>query len=182
MKRKVLFILLFLLCLLLPGLTSFSQEVRQKEAPQNRLLIGGGVGAQFGDITLVDVSPVVGYKVTERFVPGVGFSYLYYKIKNYYGGDDYETSIFGWSLFSRYYIFKDLFAHGEYQQLYYDRYNFLTMEEVRVSVPAYLIGGGYRMWLGGSFSSTILVLFNLNDVYDYPYSNPIIRVGFQVGL
>ena len=175
MKRnKIQFIVIVFMVLFTTSLIS-AQEIRQKEKPQNRVILGGGLGLQFGTVTVIDVSPIIGYKVTERFIPGIGFSYQYYKDTRWI--PDYETSIYGGSVFARYYLWQDLFAHAEYQILSYERY-----DGERVDVPGLLVGGGYRQWIGRNFAATIVVLFNLNETIDTPYQNPVFRIGFQAGL
>ena len=44
------------------------------------------------------------------------------------------------------------------------------------------VGAGYSQPLGGRAYLDLLILFNLNDTYNSPYSNPIFRVGFGFGL
>lgn len=150
------------------------------EQPQNRIVVGGGLGLQFGTITLIDVSPTIGYKVTEKFIPGIGINYQYYKDTRF--EPDYETNIFGGSVFARYYLWENLFAHAEYQKLSYEQLLWPSNEKQRVTVDSYLVGGGYRQWIGRNFAATIVVLFNLNETIDSPYSNPIFRIGFQTGF
>lgn len=176
-------VMLTFACLMFAGVSfgqHFERNTNTYQKPTNRLLIGTGFGLQFGTITLIDVSPTIAYKLTDRLIPGIGFTYQYYRI-NYNTIPDYETSIYGGSAFLRYYVFEDFFAHGEYQVLSYERYN-LNWELERVNFPAYLIGGGYRMMMSERFQSVIVVLFNLNETIDSPYQNPIIRFGVQLGL
>lgn len=177
---KVRFFIIIVAVFFMPLSCIHAQEFEQNdEVPQNRIIVGGGLGLQFGSVTLIDVSPIVGYKVSKRFVPGVGITYQYYKDTRF--GYNYETSIYGGSVFARYYIWQDLFAHAEYQVLSYEKLN-VNFEKERISVPGVLVGGGYRQWIGGSFAATIMVLFNLNETIDSPYENPIFRIGFQAGL
>ncbi|MCF8234323.1 MAG: hypothetical protein K9G67_05260 [Bacteroidales bacterium] len=167
------------ICMLLIG-SPLNAQTYGEEPRDNRFVYGGGFGLQFGTVTLIEVSPMIGYKVTERFVPGIGFSYTYYKDNRF--EPDYETNIFGGSIFARYYVLTDLFAQAEYQKLSYERMYWPLLEKERISVDSYLIGGGYRQWIGRSFAATIIVLYNLNESLDSPYSNPIFRIGFQAGF
>ncbi|MCK4407285.1 MAG: hypothetical protein KAV44_06390 [Bacteroidales bacterium] len=177
---RIIGIIILVFCLNF-GNSALAQQ--NKEPIQNRFIFGGGLGLQFGTITLIDISPMVGYKITERFIAGLGFTYQYYKnssgIPVY---PVYETNIYGGSVFARYYVFRDFFAHAEYQLLNYEPYYVNPVDKKRVTVPAYLIGGGYRQWLGPNVSVNILILFNLNETIDSPYRNPIFRVGIGVGI
>ena len=47
---------------------------------------------------------------------------------------------------------------------------------------SFLVGGGYRQQIGGNAAMNLMVLWNLNDTYDSPYTNPIIRIGFSAGF
>lgn len=52
----------------------------EKPSLRDRMYFGGNMGFSFGDIVFVDASPLVGYKLTDRFSSGVGFTYRYLKI------------------------------------------------------------------------------------------------------
>jgi hypothetical protein len=186
MKIKKLSLSMVVVLLIVFGMCLPQQGRSQEYKPESgKWLLGGGLGMQFGDVTLIEVSPTVAYRVTERFVPGISLTYQYYKYKipNY---EDYETNVYGSSLFMRYYLFQDFFAHAELMYLNYERseYDMNTGELLlkRVNYFAPLIGGGYRQWFSPSAAVTISVLFNMNETLDSPYQNPIIRVGFQIGL
>ena len=141
MKVRICIIVIIAAFLSTPMHGIYAQEFQQNdEVPQNRIIVGGGLGLQFGSVTLIDISPMIGYKVTKRFVPGIGITYQYYKDTRF--GYNYETSIYGGSVFARYYIWQDLFAHAEYQVLSYEKLN-VHFEKERISVPGVLVGGGY---------------------------------------
>ena len=59
-----------------------SKNQREKESFADKLVYGGSFGLQFGSLTLVDVSPVIGYRITEKLEAGLGFTYKYYKYKD----------------------------------------------------------------------------------------------------
>jgi len=160
----------------------------------DRVFFGGNLGLQFGDITLVDVSPMVGYRITDKVAAGISFSYIYYHYKIYnpysYLYEDMSSNIYGTSIFGRYYFVENLFAHAEYEYLIYsyDNYrpissggSYLKSTET-VDVPGFYLGGGYRQPVGGRTSFTITILYNVMESPYSPYSNPIIRAGVSVGL
>jgi len=153
----------------------------------DRIDFGGYLGAQFGTITVIDVSPLASYRITESFHAGVGFTYLYFKDSRY--SPDYSASSYGGSIFARYFIWRDLFAHLEYAPLYvtyYDYYDNGSGGYYRVKsatwVHDFMVGGGYRQWIGERAFMSLMVLFNVNESFYSPYRNPIIRIGFGVGL
>jgi hypothetical protein len=51
-----------------------------------------------------------------------------------------------------------------------------------VEVNSFFVGGGYRQPVSNRVAIDFLLLFNLNDSYNSPYSNPIFRLGVGVGL
>ena len=194
MKIKILFIILFNFL----SVFSFAQSEEDpavKDLQFNqRLVYGGGFGMQFGNVTLLDFSPSIGYRVSDQLTLGTGISYKYNYIKEYTldlnSGSwyDYSSNVYGGSIWGRYYILRNIFAHAEIEQLRIDyKYTSVsstipTLVKNGVDVTSVLVGGGYRQPLGGRVFFNILVLFNLNETDFTPYSNPIIRAGISVGM
>lgn len=154
----------------------------------DRLFFGGGLGLQFGTLTLIDISPVVGYRVTEKFETGIGLTYKYYKYKDYYYvGGDLKTNIFGGSLFARYHIFENIFAHVEYESLRYhydDNHgsgSILSSDQSTAVYNSIFVGGGYRQRISQGSYFFMMALWNLNDSAFSPYSNPVLRMGVILG-
>ena len=142
-----------------------------------RLSFGGYLGAQFGDITMVNISPIADLQVTNKFNVGLGVTYQFYK-DTYY---DYRFNAYGTNIYARFYIWRDLFAHAEYAPIYYDNlYNGFSFEGVWFH--DILLGGGYRQWIGDKAFLTFMFLWNVNEQFNSPYQNPIIRIGFGVGI
>jgi hypothetical protein len=139
-----------------------------------RVYFGGNLGLQFGNFTVIDISPIIGYKLTEKFSLGGGPSYIYLKDKNY----NYSTSIYGGNIFGRYFLYKDLFAHTEYEVQNGD----WAGTGRRFNLTNIWVGGGYRQPVGELGSFMILALWNINEsIYSY-YNNPVITAGFSVGF
>ena len=176
---------LFCAIMLLPPALTAQDSIKAPPKQKNhnildRIDFGGYLGAQFGDVTFIEVSPLASYRITPKFHAGIGLTYQYYKI-NYSGAPDYSTSSYGGSIFARYFIWRDLFAHVEYAPLYVNYYDF-NMVKYGTWVNDILLGGGYRQWIGEKAFMSIMFLWNVNESFYSPYSNPIIRIGFGVGL
>ncbi len=149
---------------------------------KERFFYGGSFGLQFGRSSLVDISPIVGFKLTPRLGIGVGASYKYYRIKDYFAINEHlKINVAGGSLFARYFLFDDIFVHVEYEKLIYKSSIGNSGYNVQ-SYTSYLAGGGYRQWFSEKISMNMLLLWNLNDTPDSPYTNPIIRMGFSIGM
>ena len=169
----------------------FAQDtVRQMpKKPKNndilsRMDFGGYFGLQFGTVTLINVSPLVSYRFTEKLHGGLGLTYQYYKDNTF--TPSYSSSAYGGSIFARYFIWGDLFAHVEYAPLYITNFVYYppyTIDEGKAPwAHDILLGGGYRQWLGEKAFLSLMLLFNVNESIYSQYSNPIIRIGFGAGL
>jgi hypothetical protein len=142
----------------------------------DKLFTGGDFGLQFGTLTVVQLSPIVGYWVTQdKLAVGAGITYQYYNNHAY----KFSTSIYGGNVFTRYYFGESFFAHGEYEMLNVEAFDGF---HDRVWVPGLLAGGGYRQPLGEKASFTIIALWNFTQSTYTPYNNPVIRAGINIGL
>jgi hypothetical protein len=162
------------------GQDELTADTTKPYSLSDHLVYGGNIGLSFGNVTNIGISPMVGYKVTERFIPGIGISYDYIKI-HYNGYPDQSAHIYGGSVFANYFIFDNVFARAEYEVLN-GEWDPWFRPGVRYNLSSVLLGGGYRESFGG-LSSYVLVLYNVTQSYDSPYSSPlIIRVGFGAGF
>ena len=127
----------------------------------------------FGTITTVNVSPVIGYKITERYSAGLGITYIYFSDKRTL--PVYSQNIYGGNIFNRFMLFDFLFAHAEYEILNGDwLYN-----AKRFYINNMWVGGGLCQQSGNS-SLGIMVLWNLLE-NDY-IKSPQIRIGVNIGI
>lgn len=146
----------------------------------DHLVWGGNVGLQIGSQTLIDVSPLLGYKVTDRFVPGIGLTYRYISWR-YQGYPPVRANFYGGSIWARYYIIPEIFVHAEYEGLNGEWEPYLR-PGYRYFLTTPFLGGGYSQSFGGA-SSYIMLLYILNYSNDTPYSSPLVlRVGFTFGI
>lgn len=141
------------------------------QSSDSKFSLGGDFGLQFGTITLINISPKLGYRATEKFTFGPGLVYQYFR-DNRYG---ISTSVYGASAFGRYTIFENVAAYSEFQQLYYS----ITAEGQSLSreVPILFVGGQYFSNLGGNFNLSISILFDILENENSPYQNPYIGLG-----
>ena len=181
LKKQLLFrfIIALLLLLFLGSDRLYAQSENEVYNRQKRAFIGGNLGLQFGTITILDVSPYIGYKMTNSLSLGAGFTYQYYRDGR--GDDKYSSSIYGGRIFTTYSIIPEVFAYAEYEMLNFEVLNSIG-EEVRKNVSSVLVGGGYRQMIGPNMYSDIMILWNLTESIDSPYTNPIYRVGISIGL
>ena len=145
----------------------------------SRLYLGGNFGLSFGTLSTVYIAPTIAYGITEKLYAGSRITYQYLSDRRYV--PYYNVSTYGGSLFLRYYVFQDLFAHLEYEKLFYkDSYS--GNNNPISSYDGLYAGAGYRQWIGPRAYTTILLLFDLqNDNYTFGI-NPFIRIGMGFGI
>jgi hypothetical protein len=186
LNHILLYIGIISLLILTVTQAAFAQSEAENQQPEynfkSHLYFGGGLGLQFGTITLIEISPLAGYNITPKFSVGLSPTYKFYKFNDYYGQNiDLKTNVWGGSIFTRYYIFDNVFAHVEYESLLYNTQS-PGYPEMKQQYNSFFVGGGYNQRIGQNSGMYIMVLWNLNDTPNSPYTNPIIRVGFTVGL
>jgi len=167
----------------------YDQKVREESPPfKERLFFGGNFGLQFGTITDIQVSPVIGFWVLPRIAIAVGPDYRYLK-------DRYDrTSIYGGKGYLQFVVIQDInsiipigvhtgiFLHLEDELLSlkssFWKYPLLYTSD-RFYVNTILAGGGISQQIGRRSSLNFMLLWALNDSgYDI-YSKPEIRVSFS---
>jgi hypothetical protein len=184
----------------------------QPKRPDNfwrRVSVGGNLGFQVGTVTGITLSPEVRIRAVDQFCVGFRFIYQYYYTKNYFYNTDtqedlpYKSNVYGGGVYLRYYLSSifdsfigNIFAHVEYEYLsFVQPYVMSPVGKIRdpygntyitgnstIEINSLFVGGGYRQPIGNRVSMDLLILFNLNDSYNSPYSNPIFRLGVGVGL
>lgn len=189
MKQKY-FIVLFVSICFTQGLFA---QVDENNEPQYRqsggdenfwddIYVGGSFWMQFGTVTFINVSPLVGYRFTDKFSAGPGIVYQYMKDKRY--SPDYETNVYGGRLFARHTIFEQFFAQAQYENLNTDVL-YVTQSDyrlVREWVPGFFLGGGIYQPLGRRGAIVISGMYNLlHDDEKSPYPSPwLFNVGFTL--
>jgi hypothetical protein len=176
-KTKLVILLLFLMNVCNAQDSTMIRKNPPEERFIDKLFTGGNLGAQFGTITFVDVSPLVGYKFTPKISAGLGATYQYYHYKDQFY--DFETNVYGGRIFGRYLFTEYLFGHAEYEYLNLEAFDF---KRRRVDVESILAGAGYIQQMGGNATIVAMILYNFTESAYTPYSNPIIRVGFNLGF
>jgi hypothetical protein len=151
-----------------------AEEPKKKIPFNDRLLFGGNFGGFFGAVSYVQINPMVGVKMNNWWVNGVGVNYIYT------GGSGVRQHVYGASVWSRAYAFKSVFLHTEYEQLLRtasDQFG----NNYRANVPVWLVGGGYQD-NAGRLGLSILILYDLIQDPNSPYNMPIFRVGGLIGF
>ena len=190
--KHILFIILFFIF----SIQTFAQDfITEDEATEeentkptfwDRTYWGGDFGLMFGNYTSIVISPEMGYLVTPNFSIGSGVIFEYYNSRSYQY--NYETTIYGGKIFSRFFIWKDLYVLGILEVVsleteYYDFAHRYSPTQNRFWFASPLIGAGYMQRFSKKGGIGVSLLFNLNQDMNSPYygrAMPIIRIGFAI--
>lgn len=162
-----------------PAATAPPPSTPTKEPLRDRVYYGGSIVLTFGDVTRIGIYPMVAYKLKPKLSVGVELGYEYLKYDDY----DQSSSNYGGSLFTRYRIVPQLYAHAEYQMVNYEIFTSATTSE-RDWVPFLLLGGGIASRVGPRTWTYVEVLFDVLNDDNSPYSegDPFISAGVGVGF
>ena len=147
------------------------QDVRELPFRQ-RIRFGGGIsGLQFGNPTVIGVSPMVGYQVTNDFTVGVAVDYQYTKFRGIDAFSLYGPRAFGqYRLHFLEQILSRAFAQAELQKYYVGSGNSSGSYDTQALAG---IGVGF-----GGFQITALYNLTYNNGINSPYGSPLVlRVG-----
>jgi hypothetical protein len=172
---------------------SLGSHSPRPEKKMNNFVWGGYLAIQVGSITLISVSPQVGYYFTPRVLLGMGISYEYYSEKWY--DDRIKSSIYGGRLYNEYDVYTNvnskptkrqqtnfsIFTHLEYEAINLDR-DFsnpdLSQTKNRFWIHGLLVGAGFKQHFGRRSSFNVVFLYNVINNDKSPFDNPQIRLGF----
>lgn len=132
----------------------------------DRVNYGGNLQLSFGAVTYIEVSPRIGYRITEDLTSGVGLNYIYIRYAQnffYNGSPSTSLSIYGGNVFSTYKlpIGFPIALHGEFEALRYDVFEPSTNQFEPQWVPALRLGGGYFQPIGRGGGVFILGLYDV---------------------
>jgi len=180
------------LCLLLTVLTmqGFSQneeettaEAETKGFKKENLFVGGNLGANFGNLTQIILSPQVGYRFKKWFAAGVGVNMQYVGLKVFdnQGNDLYKQTqgVYGVNVFARAYPIRQAFIQLQPEfnwiknKVKYNNPNFPD-QKFNSNAPSLLVGAG--VGFGGGY---IALNYDLLQNSNAPYGKEVfVSVGF----
>ncbi len=152
-------------------------------AQSSNVFYGGGIGLSFGTIDYIEVAPMIGIQVTDRFSTGINLLYRYRDDSRY--SPSLSTNDYGGGVFARYHVFPTLFAQTEYEYLNFEYYDFGGNKDSD-NYSSFLVGGGLSQPVGHNVALNAVVLYNFSysesDLFR-PYDSPwIVRVGVSAGF
>jgi hypothetical protein len=173
---------------------SFAQDEELEEKrgfDKSRLFLGGNFGASFGDYTLINVSPQLGYRFSDFFAAGAGVNFIYSSLKYRDLNDNpvYKdaSAVTGLNLFGRVYPLRQVMLQVQPEMNYisgkrkfYDGSSDIKLE--KEFVPSLLLGAGAAIPAGrGAFMAMLQY-----DVLQRPRSpygeRPFLSFGYTMGF
>gem|GEM_PF-100564 len=124
----------------------------------------------------IDISPILGYRITTNLQAGIGATYIYYNgLEPYYDVNGIlqyyriQGSMYGGRLYAEYDFAKNaltmngrFFAHVEYEDLNVSNPAAITGLPERTWFYSQYVGLGYRSAIGKKAFFNLSVLFNIN--------------------
>ncbi len=150
-----------------------------------RITLGGNFGLSLGNYTYVNLSPLVGYRFTDKFTAGGGVTYIYSRVR-YAGYPSYSNSIYGGRVMAQYAIIPRIAPTFEYEALNvgYQAYTDVGLVEARRWIGNPMIGATVLFPIGRKSNFGLTALYNINYTTNQaysPYGSPwVIRAGFML--
>lgn len=183
--RKYALIITFLLAIF-PSVT-YSQRAKEEAPPlRERIFFGGSFGLQFGTLTDIEFSPVVGIWLLPRVNVAAGPKYRFYK-------DPFDrTDIYGGRVYTQFVLIQDFnnlvpigvnlgfFLHAENELLSLENefWQYSLEPKSRFNINTPFVGVGISQGMGRRSSMNIMALWALTDPGIEIYSNPEFRISF----
>jgi len=147
-------------------------------------IIYGGNFAFFANqqFSYIDISPLIGYRLTQSLLLAAGPVYNNYSTKLY--GARFTVDVYGFRCLARLYFLESFFVQTGYD--YLNRKIFIIknglLQSDRVWFQNVWIGGGIRYAVVSNTYMFTTILYNLTQSPYSIYSNPMIQVGFISGF
>jgi hypothetical protein len=169
------------------------KDQKEKSSFGQRLVFGGDIGLSFGSITYIKLAPVIGYRLTPRLTTGVGPIYIYENYKDY----RLESSTYGGKAILSFALvrssenggllsFGNILLHAENEvisvepvYMYFNGPYPVYFLGNRLWIDNLLVGGGLSQPIGGRFSASVFILWDITQNKYSPYTNPIFKFGFD---
>ena len=87
------------------------KTVKEKPKFSDRLVFGGDIGLSVGTYTYINVSPAIGYRVTDRLTMGLGPIYIYENYKDY----NLRSSMYGAKVITSFTVLKGTDINPNFQ-------------------------------------------------------------------
>lgn len=162
-----------------PPKTKIASESSGSEGfDKSRIVPGGNFALSFGNPYWIDLSPTVGYLVSDKTLLGVGATYM--ASGGNYFGYKYSFQYYGGRTFVRRQLMENIYGNAELDFLNVPYFTGKGNESLRRWLVSPLVGASYVVPFGRRGGLQVSLLYNLNYQQAYsPFPSPLIwRVGF----
>ena len=185
---------LLVLFILVAAAVSFAQDeepVEKAGFDKSRLFLGGNFGASFGDYTLINVSPQLGYRFSNFFAAGAGVNFIYAGLKYRDLNDNpvYKDAnrVMGLNVFGRIYPLRQVMLQVQPEMNYVSgkRKFYDGSGDVRFDnefVPSLLLGAGAAIPAGRGALMAILQYDVLQKARSPYGEKPFLSFGYTMGF
>ncbi|SMD37965.1 hypothetical protein SAMN04488029_3564 [Reichenbachiella faecimaris] len=144
-----------------------------------RLVFGGTFQIHIDRQTSIDLNPELSYRINKKWDVGVGGNYrVNGEIEDILGSAQ-DQKIYGYRIFTEYFLLRDFYAHVEFESLAAKSTNPTDHKEVQWN-NSLLAGIERRFNLGANVQAQISLLYNFmyksNPLYGSPWN---VRFGFS---
>lgn len=140
----------------------------------DKLRLGGSLGLRFGSFTNINLSPMAGLALTEKFIVGIGPTYIF--VKDSYFVPSSSSSFYGGRALARYHFLPMIHLQAEYELMNVKFYNHGFGKYQRVNdtyartwLQSPMVGVGYSQPVGGRFIKGI----HASLLYNFNYNNHV---------
>jgi hypothetical protein len=166
--------------------TQYSNQTAQAYNSPSRFFVGGNFGFTFlGDYNYIGISPLIGYRLTPWFSPGINLNLNFVTDKTIPDQTAHYTTI-GAGLFTRFFPFQWLYlqVQPEYNQYQVKvKSGGTTIDQQTYHVFSLLMGGGYVQRISENSYFNFGVLYDVIQNPHSPYYGiPVIQGGINLGF
>ena len=165
--------------------TEKKDTVKKEEEPEKKFwdkcYTGGNVSLNIGSYgSYIEITPLLGYNLTDYWSIGVSASYKYFSGNNSAWGISYRTHVYGGSVFTRLLLGERFLVQAEMEMLNTEAYDVVQNKLVRKFIPIGLAGAGLRNGWGYNSYSYFLLMYDFirDPASPYPFSPFVIKIGF----
>lgn len=170
-----------------------NEEKPKKGFQKEALFVGGNFGLSFGNYTVINLSPQLGYRFNRFISAGVGINGQYVSVRDRYsnGNTFRKTSqgVVGLNVFGRVYPIEQVMLQVQPEanyvfgkETYFDTYPRTEYKMDAEIVPSLLVGGGLVI-PGGRSSAMIYLMYDVLQKDNSPYGKkPFINFGVNLNL
>ncbi|HTE26275.1 hypothetical protein [Flavitalea sp.] len=171
----------------------YDEPAEKQGFDKSRLFGGGSFALNFGNITIINISPQVGYRFSRYLAAGVGVNgqYSSFKTINGYDGSTLsreEYGVAGMNIFGRFYPIEQIILQVQPEAnyvwgkvKYYD-----PAQEFKLDgkiVPSLLLGAGGAIPMGGAGAFIIMAQYDVLQSDRTPYGSKVFfSFGYNFGF